>query len=354
MSRPSWFNRSLLLLMAAAALPIACGDDDGDDGSGGRGGRGGSAGSAGQAGTGGLAGSAGSGGSVGGSGGKAGSGGTGGSAPLCTSNTTGSGTLEERASQCGPHAVLSYQNGLTDSPAYADAMVYYPGATATAPYPVVALAPGFQEVHPSFASWGWFLASHGFVAILFSMNTGFDQPPLRATALKDAIETLKAEHARAGSPLQGKLDTTKYAFIGHSMGGGGALIAAKGNTSVKAVIGLQPFITEITTTFGDVTAPTLSLAGEKDTIALPANHAKRFYDSMPAATKKVYAEFDEMGHSFANDVFTTSTFTPMDIPVAKASARLSLAWLKVYVVGDTSYAPLIKNDALISTYASTL
>lgn len=354
MSRSSWFNRSLLLLMTAAALPIACGDsDDDDDGRGGRGG------SAGQAGTGGLAGSAGSGGTTGGTGGTggsagtAGSGGNGGSAPLCVPNTSGAGALEQKASQCGPHAIQMYSTGFADSPAYGDAVIYYPGATATAPYPVVAVAPGWQEVHTGFVSWGWFLASHGFVAIVFSMNDGNDLPALRATALAAGIDTLAAEHARAGSPLQGKLDATKFGFIGHSMGGGGALLASKGNTTVKAVIGLQPFAPE-TDTFGNVTAPTLILAGEKDTIAAPDKHARRFYDSIPAGTKKVYALFDEMGHSFSNDLFTTSTFTPADVPVAKASARMSLAWLKVYVVGDESYRPLIKTDPLILTYASTL
>jgi predicted dienelactone hydrolase len=356
MSRSISFNRSMLLFMTAMALPIACGDSDDDDGSAGRGGRGG------QAGTGGVAGSAGSAGvggttggtgGAGGSAGTAGSGGSGGGTPLCVPNTSGTGTLEQRASQCGPYAVQMYNTGFADSPAYGDAVIYYPGATATAPYPVVAFAPGWQEVHTGFVTWGWFLASHGFVVIIFTMNDGNDLPSLRATALKASLDTLKAEHARAGSPLQGKLDATKFAFMGHSMGGGGALIASKGTTTVKAVIGLQPF-GEQTDTFGDVAVPTLTLTGEKDSLAAPARHGKRFYDSIPAGTKKVYAEFDEMGHSFANDLFTTSTFTPADVPVARASARMSLAWLKVYVVGDESYRPLIKNDPLISIYASTL
>jgi triacylglycerol lipase len=217
----------------------------------------------------------------------------------------------------------------------------------------VALVPGFGENHVGFASWGWFLASHGFVVLTFNPNNLIDLPATRAAALQAAVATLQAEHARAGSPVQGKLDTTKYAFIGHSMGGGGALLAAKGNTSVKAVIALQAW-SGPADTFADVTAPTLSLAGEKDTIAPAPTYARRLYDSVPATTKKVYAEFDEAGHAYSTDLFPQVTYTPRDIPMATLSARLGLAWLKVFVVGDDSYRPLIKTDPLISTYASTL
>ncbi|HMJ10890.1 MAG TPA: dienelactone hydrolase family protein [Polyangiaceae bacterium] len=363
MTRSSLFNPAVLALMVAVALPIACGDSEEDDDGGGRGGR---AGSAGQAGAGGLAGSAGAGGSGGtggsaagsggtggGTAGTAGTGGSGGSTPLCEPNTSGTGTLEERASRCGPHAVQIYENGLADPAAYAGATVYYPAATATAPYPIAAFAPGWREVRdPSFVSWGWFLASHGFVVLTFDTNSLNDVPSLRATALTAAIDTLKAEHTRAGSPLQGKVDGTKVVLIGHSMGAGGALIAGKGNTSLKAIVALNPFATE-GHTFEDITAPTLILAGEKDDLlAPPATHARKFYNGMAASTKKAYVEFDEMGHSFANDLFTTISIERV-IPVARASARYSLAWLKVYVVGDESYKPLIKNDPLLSVFLNT-
>ena len=54
------------------------------------------------------------------------------------------------------------------------------------------------------------------------------------------VEALKEEHARSGSPLAGRLDVTRFAVAGWSMGGGGCLLAALADPSLKSVLAFAP------------------------------------------------------------------------------------------------------------------
>lgn len=71
-------------------------------------------------------------------------------------------------------------------------------------------------------------------------NTIFQNPTKRKDALLDAIKTLTLENNRINSPLHNNLDTNKMAVNGWSMGGGGAQLAAKADSNLKAVIVFCP------------------------------------------------------------------------------------------------------------------
>jgi hypothetical protein len=73
-------------------------------------------------------------------------------------------------------------------------------------------------------NWGPFLASHGIVTMTIGTNSGSDPPDTRKDALLDALETIKSEQTRMGSPLMGKLALDALATMGWSMGGGGTLL----------------------------------------------------------------------------------------------------------------------------------
>jgi len=323
-----------------AGTPPASGGMGGPASAGGRGG------SSGRIGTGGGGGGTGG----GGAGTITGNAGAGGARPTGSGGapTTGSGgssasimrgptPTEDSASTPGPYHVARYSTGLTESAAYAGYDVDYP-EDATPPFAGVAVIPGFIEGRSAVGDWGPFLASYGFAVITVDPNTPLDPPTTRADGLWAAIGSLTDENARAGSPLEGKLDTTRFAVMGHSMGGGGTLETANAHSvDLRAAIPLTPW--DLVTSFGMVTVPTLILAGQTDGVAPVAQHAMPFYSSIPSTSVKAYAEFSGGDHYVASSPLTN-----------KGVAILGLSWLKVYVEGDSRYRPLIKTRPELSMF----
>jgi pimeloyl-ACP methyl ester carboxylesterase len=94
--------------------------------------------------------------------------------------------------------------------------------------------------------------------------------------------------------------------------------------SLKAAIAIAPW--ENTKNFSKDTVPTMIIAGSSDIVASPADHAKKFYSSIPGA--KAYVELNGKDH-----FFTTSANAPQ--------AEMMIAWLKVNVDDDTRYAQFL-------------
>ncbi|HEX5660925.1 MAG TPA: hypothetical protein VFX59_27220 [Polyangiales bacterium] len=237
------------------------------------------------------------------------------------------GPTTASASTKGPYAVRTYTAGYRDSPAYADSTIHYP-VDGMSPYPGLAFVPGFVSPQSSIQSWGPFLASHGIVTITIGTNTGTDQPNMRAEALLDALETLRSEHARIGSPLQGKLDTSRFAVAGWSMGGGGALLAGVSRPGLKAVLALCPWNPAYD--YSALEVPTLLFAATADVLA--GGQQVPFYESLSEGTPKLLWEVNGADHFLFND------------PSAQEGAvgRYGLSFLKVFLVGDERYRPFLK------------
>lgn len=199
--------------------------------------------------------------------------------------------------------------------------IYYP--TATGRYGVVAISPGFTATQSSIAWLGRRLASHGLVVITINTNTTLDQPPSRATQLMAALSHVVNN---ASSTVRSRVDSARLAVAGHSMGGGGALIAAEDNPGLKAALPLTPW--NLSTSFTGVRVPTLIVGADGDSIASVAVHARPFYASLPATTPKAYAELN-----FATHFTPNSTNTPI--------GRYGVAWMKRFVDADTRYSPFL-------------
>jgi dienelactone hydrolase len=261
--------------------------------------------------------------------------GTGGCGPDPTSTS---------ASTRGTFTVQSYTSGLRNTNTYSTATVYYP-TNAPGIFPGVAVSPGYTETQNNINGWGTFLASHCFVVITFNTNSSFDQPAARATALLGAIETLRIENTRAGSPINGKVNVDSFVVMGHSMGGGGALRAANANSWLTASIPFTPWNNN--SLFGSTQVPTLIIAGQSDSIAPVSSHAWPFYGAIPASTDKAYIEFRGAGHNFANNPLSNTTN-------ARIVARHGLSWLKVHADGDLRYLPFLQNESAFSRYRTTM
>jgi dienelactone hydrolase len=199
--------------------------------------------------------------------------------------------------------------------------IYYPSAAGR--YGAIAISPGFTATQSSVAWLGRRLASHGFVVITMNTNSTFDQPASRGTQL---IAALQHVVSRSGSTVQSRIDPTRLAVAGHSMGGGGALIAARDNPTLKAAYPLTPWNTS--TNFSTVSVPTMIVGSDGDNIATVARHARPFYASLPAATDKAYGELNRATHSTPN-----STNTPI--------GRYAVSWMKRFVDADTRYSTFL-------------
>jgi dienelactone hydrolase len=222
----------------------------------------------------------------------------------------------------GPFDVELEIFGLRDGPEYGSQTLHVP-VDAEAPFASVVVVPGFISPEASIRPWGPFLASHGIVTLTIGTNTGGDPPDVRARSLLDAIETLKAENIRPGSPVEGQMALDRFAVMGWSMGGGGTLIAANTHPELRAAISLAGWSPGAR--FTNDRVPTLLLAGSVDLVA--GGQSQGFFESIPESTPKMLFEVAGGAHDIANN----------PISAGGEVGRYGLSWLKVFLEGDERY-----------------
>jgi dienelactone hydrolase len=250
----------------------------------------------------------------------------------CASSGVPSAVTEASISGVGPYTVMSYTD-FPDVPEFGDGTIYYP-SDASGTFGGVAVAPGFTEGQSHIEWWGPRLASHGYAVLVLDTNEPRERPDARADALMAAVRVLRAEGARSGGPLEGKVDRSKMAIMGHSMGGGGVLIAANRHSAdLSAVIPFTPWEPEAD--LSGITVPTLVMAGSADRIAPVEEHAWRHFNLIPSGTTKVYMEVDGGNHYIAD------TERGPDLAMV---GRYGIAWLKLYMDGDERYRDFIYGE----------
>lgn len=305
---------------------------------------------------------------IGGSGGSAGSGGAAGAAGSALPPSD-EPTVQSLSGN-GPHPYEAYTSRDRFNPdgfaiadnAFVFATIYYP-TDAAAPLGAVVVCPGFTETQADIGWFGPLLASWGYAVLTMdTANTG-DSPPQRATEIMAAVATLKAENTRSESPLFGKLDDSKIALMGHSMGGGGTLIAADAHSpELKAAIPITPYSAGLgggASAFPNITVPTLVIAGQSDVIAPVATNAWPFSQSIPATTNKAYIELAGEPHGVANgsadgtcpssSAFSGGCGTRHDLV-----GRFVISWLKLFMDGDQRYRQFLVDDPVFSRFDSTV
>lgn len=233
----------------------------------------------------------------------------------------------------GPFAVSSQT--VPRGGGFAGGTVYSPNAAGR--YALVAFCPGFTNTQSAVAAMGRRLATHGFVVVTMNTNSTLDFPASRATQLIAAMNQVAALNT---GPVAGKVDNTRRVVTGYSMGGGGALIAARSNPSLRAAVGLAPWSSD--KNFATNRVPAAMVGGSADGTAPPSDHANRFYASMPSTTSKLLAVINGAGHSFP----TAST------PNQPASGY-QIAWVKRFADQDRRYSPFLVTDPRLSSFSST-
>ena len=212
--------------------------------------------------------------------------------------------------------------------------IYY---TADGTFGAVVVAPGYTASSWSMAWLGPRLASQGFVVFTIDTDSRYDQPASRGDQLLAAVDYLTRT-----STVASRVDASRVALMGHSMGGGGTLEAVKDRPSIKAAIPLTPW--NLDKSWPEVSTPTLVIGADNDSVAPVASHAEPFYTSLPSSLDKAYLELRGASHFAPNTANTTI-------------ASYSIAWLKRFVDDDTRYAqflcPAPAASLAIAEYRST-
>lgn len=245
-------------------------------------------------------------------------------------------TLSSLQASAGPFSIATTSVSDLSTPGFGAADIYYPTTTAQGTFGAVAIAPGFTATRSSMAWLARRVASHGFVVININTNSTFDQPASRGAQLLDALDYLVGS-----SSVRSRVDGSRQAVMGHSMGGGGALEAISDRPSIQAAVPLTPW--NLDKSWGEVRTPTLVVGAENDSVASVSSHAIPFYTSIPASAEKAYLELNGASHFAPNSTNTT-------IGVS------SVAWLKRFVDDDTRYDQFLcprPTGTAISDYRDT-
>ncbi|MGK5521392.1 alpha/beta hydrolase family protein [Micromonospora sp. URMC 107] len=217
----------------------------------------------------------------------------------------------------GPFATASQTVSSLSVTGFGGGVIYYPTSTSEGTFGAVAISPGYTAAWSSLSWLGPRIASHGFVVIGIETNSRLDQPDSRGRQLLAALDYLVER-----SSVRSRIDASRLAVAGHSMGGGGSLEAAISRPSLQAAVPLAPW--NLDKTWSDLQVPTLIIGGESDSVAPVSSHSEPFYNSIPASAEKAYLELNGASHFFPQTVNTPT-------------ARQAVAWLKRFVDDDTRY-----------------
>jgi dienelactone hydrolase len=243
-------------------------------------------------------------------------------------------TVASIAATYGPFATA--QINVSPGNGFNGGTIYYPTDTSQGTWGAVAIVPGYTARFADEEAWmGPRLASFGFVVIGVETNSTNDWDTARGTQLLAALDYLTQR-----SSVRDRVDASRLAVIGHSMGGGGALYAATQRPSLKAAIGLAPFFPS--GNLNDDRVPTLIQGGQNDTVVTPS-YLDGLYPGLRADTPGAYVQYSGADHLFwtkANDI----------------ELRTQIPWLKIFVDGDTRYTPFmcpsLQDNTRVSKYTA--
>ena len=234
----------------------------------------------------------------------------------------------------GPYSyeTIVENDGMRDGPDYFGSTLYYP-IGAQGPLSSLILVPGFVSPESDVSAWGPYLASHGIIVMTIGTNTLTSLPVDRANALLDASQTLQEENDRAASPVYQQIDINKISVGGHSMGGGGAQIAATIDESLKSIISLNPWIQQwlVDYDYLDHAVPNLIIGGQNDNIANVNEHANVHYYYTPNTTPKAIYEIENGGHSTGRFPATANNYV----------GKIVLSWLNYFAGSNDCYFSLL-------------
>ena len=235
--------------------------------------------------------------------------------------------------------------------ALGDAAITVYSPSSGGPFPLVVVSTGFQIGRDSYAETCRHLASWGYVVLVHDYTAGHHQE--KAAEIGDLIDGALAR-------LGARIDATRIAVAGHSLGGKVSINAAILDDRIDAVIGwdpvdaLPPFSDGSTSVtpelMAGLTVPLAVLGETLDGSCAPgADNYVRFFEAAcaaPAALEVTVAGadhtdwIDENGAcGFACLVCATGTTPPAT--TLEITRRVTTAWLQVHLRGLDEYASFL-------------
>lgn len=187
--------------------------------------------------------------------------------------------------------------------------LYYPAdvagpdvAPAAGPFPTLVIGHGFVMAVDAYAYLGEHFAAAGYVVVLPTTEGGF--APDHAAFGQDLAflpGALQAAGLDEASPFFGRVGPAA-ALLGHSMGGGAAVLGAAANDQVRTLVVLAPAETtpSAIAAAASVNMPTLVFAASADCVTPIAQHALPIYNA-DAATCKAFVNITGGGHCYFGD-----------------------------------------------------
>ncbi len=228
------------------------------------------------------------------------------------------------------------------------AVFYYPASTrgeegaydgSAAPYPAIAFGHGFVQTPQRYrgtlehlATWGYFVIAPESHAGLAPNHTGL------ANDLLAALAWLANQNESATDWLAGQVDTRHRGLLGHSMGGGAALLAVAADPMLSAVATLAAADTVPSAGGGlaAVRVPLAFLVGSEDRLVPPSRTEGLYRAARPP---KQLATIKGGSHcGFQDDPFPIGCdrgSLPSAEQLAITRARLT-AFFNVYLKGDVA------------------
>ncbi|KFF95496.1 dienelactone hydrolase family protein [Streptomyces europaeiscabiei] len=217
----------------------------------------------------------------------------------------------------GPFATASVNVPSGSGPGFNNGTVYYPTDTSQGSFGSIVVMPGFLAGQSQIAWYGPRLASHGFVVLTLDSKAPWDPPGDRGSQLLAALDYLTTT-----STVKSRIDPSRSALMGWSMGGGGTLQSAASTPSLKAAIPLAPW--DVTNVGDKVKVPTMIFGADGDRVASVDRFALPAYNAMTNAPEKAFVNLKNADHF---------TFAKANTTIAK----YSVSWLKRFVDNDTRY-----------------
>ncbi|HEX6355679.1 alpha/beta hydrolase [Actinophytocola sp.] len=237
------------------------------------------------------------------------------------------------AATIGPFATASVT--VARGNGFGGGVIYYPTATNEGTFGAIAISPGLNGTWPGIAWLGPRLASQGFVVFGIETNNLNDSPTSRGTQLLAALDYLTRS-----SSVRNRVDASRLAVAGHSMGSGGALDAALRRPALKAAIGNAPHLPS--GSLSNDRVPTLIYAMQNDTL-VPPSRLTTLYNTIPTTVERAYIEVAGAGHNYIGQPSTNL-------------ARTMIPWLKIFLDNDTRFSQFLcplNNQNGISQYRNS-
>ncbi len=248
--------------------------------------------------------------------------------------------------------------------------VYYPSDTAgknasisetfTGKFPVVCFGHGYQMSWNSYKYIRDSLVHHGFIIAfpktereLFPLHMDF------AIDIAFILDKLLESAKNPSSIFYNRVDSMNCA-MGHSMGGGSAILAARFSSSIRSIAVLAPLNTRPSSIYAasDLEIPAMILAGKNDCVTRPEIHQIPIYLNLKSLSKIIITikggNHCQMADRSTKCRFAESTCRPGPEITDKAQQAIVLKyllpWLDFHLKGNLASGEQF--DALLESDTS--